>query len=513
MKTLKNDILIHRFLQAAEKYQDRPALDIGNDIFSYRELLSISSKIAGKIIELSDYTSPVGILSEKNITAYSGILAALLAGRAYVPLNPKFPLSRNIAMLERSKSACVIIGEEQSNLENAIREKIDRELVFVTPEKENLLKETSIVPEIKITGSLCSEDTAYLMFTSGTTGEPKGVPVNSSNVCSYLDHMLEKYDFLPADRFSQTFDLTFDLSVHDLFLCWLSGACLTIPASENALSFPRYINERNISVWFSVPSIAVLMEKMRMLRGDYFPGLRMSFFCGEALLESTAMASKLAAPFSTIINLYGPSETTIAVSSYEWEDKDISKAKNGVVSIGKVFMDHQYCILDKDNQAVERGEQGFLHISGQQVIGGYLDDKDNEDSFKELAKEDGRTWYNTGDLVVEDEDKDLFFLGRADHEVKISGFRVNLHAIDETMRGISGKNNLATIAVVDEKTCTPGLVTFIETEKDEIIDGDLISKCRNELPWYMIPQRIVGIDKLPLNVNGKIDRNKLTEYL
>jgi amino acid adenylation domain-containing protein len=437
----------------------------------------------------------------------------LLAGRAYVPLNPKFPLGRNIGMIKRSKSACVILGQEESSLKSAIREQAGHELAFIIPGKEDLLNGSSGVSEVKVTGSVCAEDIAYMMFTSGTTGVPKGVPVKNRNVCSYLDHMLEEYDFLPGDRFSQTFDLTFDLSVHDLFLCWLSGACLTIPASDTALSFPRYINDRNISVWFSVPSMAVLMDKMRMLRKDYFPGLRLSFFCGEPLLERTARAWKQAAPSSGIINLYGPSETTIAISSYEWEDNSDNKAKNGIVSIGKIFRGHNYLILDEGERPVENGQQGFLHISGPQVIGGYLDDKDTEDSFKKLEQEDTGPWYNTGDLVEEDECGDLFFLGRADHEVKVSGFRVNLLAIDETMRRLSGTGNLATIALVEEKTGTTTLVTFIEKQKDEIIDKDLLSYCRNELPWYMVPQRLVPIDRLPLNVNGKIDRKKLAEYL
>jgi acyl-coenzyme A synthetase/AMP-(fatty) acid ligase len=416
-------------------------------------------------------------------------------------------------MLERSGSSCLIMGDEESHLTSAISEQSGREVAIINPGKEKLLNKASDAAEIRVTGSICSEDIAYIMFTSGTTGIPKGVPVNNRNVCSYLDHMLGEYEFLPGDRFSQTFDLTFDLSVHDLFVCWLSGACLTIPVSETSFSFPRYINERNVSVWFSVPSMAVLMEKMRMLRRDNFPGLRLSFFCGEPLLERTAKAWKMAAPSSDIINLYGPSETTIAISSYKWGDHSNSKAKNGIVSIGKIFSGHNYLVVDEQKRLVEKGQQGFLHINGPQVIGGYLDDNDNVNSFENLMQGNPEPWYNTGDIVEEDGDNDLFFLGRDDHEVKISGYRVNLLAIDETMRRLSGKNNLATIAVVDEKTGTTGLFTFIEKQQGEIIEKDLLSFCRNELPWYMVPQRIITIEKLPLNVNGKIDRNKLPEYL
>jgi len=499
----QDDILIRRFLLSAELHSSRPALEVQGESYSYRELLSISSHFAQHILSTSIDDAPVAILAQRNITAYAGILAALMAGRAYLPLNPRFPISRNLKMMQRSGTGTVIVSEEGNNIPD--------EMNIINPVRDNLIIKDAPVIDAKRLDNIDKAQTAYLLFTSGTTGEPKGVPVSNMNVCAYLDHMLGHYDFDENDRFSQTFDLTFDLSVHDLFVCWLSGACLCIPDSDTPFAYPKYINEQQVSVWFSVPSLAVLMDKMRLLRLNYFPGLRWSFFCGEALLEKTASAWQQAASSSRVVNLYGPSETTIAISAYEWR-KDKNKIKNGIVSIGKVFKDQQYRVLSDKDDAVQAAEQGYLHLSGSQAIASYLDESDNQHAFKDLGEIENRNWYNTGDLVIEDEDHDLLFIGRADHEVKISGYRVNLLAIDDTLRQLSSSINLATIAVQDEKTDAQSLVSFIET-RDNFDEHKLLELCRNELPWYMVPQRIMQIDHLPLNENGKIDRMKLLEIL
>jgi acyl-CoA synthetase (AMP-forming)/AMP-acid ligase II len=254
------------------------------------------------------------------------------------------------------------------------------------------------------------------------------------------------------------------------------------------------------------------MDKMRLLRPGSFPKLRLSFFCGEPLLESTIVAWGKAAAASRIINLYGPSETTIAISAYEWKPGQ-NKAMNGIVSIGKVFPGHEYALLNDDDRKTEEGDRGFLHIKGSQVIEGYLDSRDNENSFKKLGNGDQEHWYNTGDLVTGDANGDLFFLGRADHEVKISGYRVNLLAIDDTIRKLSGISQVATIAVTEEKSGSTALFAFLEGSPGQFNEQDLLSFCRNELPWYMVPQRFVAIDRLPLNENGKIDRKRLNDYL
>ncbi len=513
MKQGTTHILIHRFLSSAEIYSENPALEVGGEVWSYSALLSLSAGIARRIMSISDESSPVAILAAKGITAYAGILGALMASRPYLPLNPRFPLNRNLEMIQRSAAGTIIVANDQLDLMDDIIQQHNGALNIINPDlkESGYIEPAGIVPEIQST----KDQTAYLLFTSGTSGAPKGVPVSNRNVTAYLDNLMGMYKFHESDRFSQTFDLTFDLSVHDLFVCWLSGGCLCVPAADKPFAYPKYINEHKITVWFSVPSMAVMMDKMRLLRPAFFPSLKWSFFCGEPLLEKTAHHWQQAAPSSRLINLYGPTETTIAIAAYEWQKSpDKNKSGNGIVSIGKIFKDQQYRILDDEKQALEAKSQGLLHLSGTQVIDGYLQAREDESmSFVKLDPKSDISWYNTGDLVLEDADHDLFFLGRADAEVKISGYRVNLLEIDETLRQLGKINNLATIAVEDQSTGTQSLVSFVENDEEEFNEQRLLEICRKQLPWYMVPQKIIRIAHLPLNDNGKIDRNKLIELL
>jgi amino acid adenylation domain-containing protein len=351
-------------------------------------------------------------------------------------------------------------------------------------------------------------DTAYLLFTSGTTGTPKGVPVSNANVCAYLDHVLQTWDFNERDRFSQTFDLTFDLSVHDLMVCWLSGACLCIPEEESPLRMAEYIRQQQISVWFSVPSAAVLMNKMRLLRRDAFPELRLSFFCGEPLPETIADKWLEACGGRELVNLYGPTEATIAISSYTWNEHN-KKGRNGIVSIGKIFSKQHCMLLDTENMKPAEKE-GELCLAGSQVIRAYLHDpKRTEKQFIRLEGYPGKEWYRTGDRVSIDGEGELFYLGRTDNEVKISGYRVNLLEVDAVLARITGSGQVASVLI--EKP-GPAIVSFIGAGEGTG-QQDIIRACREVLPWYMIPERIIFVDEMPLNVNGKIDRGRLKQMV
>jgi amino acid adenylation domain-containing protein len=460
----------------------------------------------------------VGVLGAKSLFSYAGICGSLFASRAYMPLNLKFPLSRILKMLERSGTSVIVADNDSYPLLEKLLAESDRSYKIILDADIQQWKarfqqhdfidcrnyDRQSFPELT-----ASPDTpAYLLFTSGTTGTPKGVPVSNRNVMAYLDHMLSNWDFTPADRFSHTFDLTFDLSVHDMMVCWLSGACLCVPQEDAPLKMISYIKNNDISVWFSVPSVAMLMNKMRLLKENVLGSLRLSFFCGEPLPESIATKWQRAAAGQTTVNLYGPSEATIAISAYTWGETS-NKSKNGILSIGKLFPGQEYLLLDIETDMVSQ-ERGELCLSGSQVIDAYLGDTvQSEKSFIPVEGYPGIKWYRTGDLAEVDKDGDLFFLGRIDTEVKISGYRVNLMEVDALVRKASGTDLVA--SVLDD-TKVPRIATFVgsgsKADRQEII-----SACKHELPWYMIPELIIFADEMPLNDNGKIDRNKLKSSL
>jgi len=188
--------------------------------------------------------------------------------------------------------------------------------------------------------SASADSIAYLLFTSGSTGTPKGVMVTHRNVTPFVNAMVDRYEITEEDRFSQTFDLTFDLSVFDMFVAWERAACVCCPSAKTLIKPGKFIKDARLTVWFSVPSTGVFMKRLGELKPDSYPNLRWSLFCGEPLPVDVARAWARAAPHSTLENLYGPTEVTVACTAYRW-DAHVSPgaSKRGIVPIGEPLPD------------------------------------------------------------------------------------------------------------------------------------------------------------------------------
>jgi non-ribosomal peptide synthetase component F len=176
---------------------------------------------------------------------------------------------------------------------------------------------------------------AYLLFTSGSTGVPKGVKVSHANVVHFVRSAVSRYGITETDRFSQNFDLTFDVSAFDMFVAWERGACVCCPSQKTLLNPASFIRSAGLTIWFSVPSLASMMTRLGALKPEVFPSLRWSLFCGEPLPQEIAMGWAAAAPNSTVENLYGPTEATIACSAYRWDpERSPLACDRGIVPIG-----------------------------------------------------------------------------------------------------------------------------------------------------------------------------------
>jgi amino acid adenylation domain-containing protein len=355
---------------------------------------------------------------------------------------------------------------------------------------------------------------AYLLFTSGSTGEPKGVPISHANVRAYIRHICDRFQVNEHDRFSQMFDLTFDLSVHDMFVCWERGACLYSVPETSLMAPAKFVKDHCLTMWFSVPSAIGLMAKMGMLKPRVFPSLRVSLFCGEPLPSVYASAWQEAAPNSVIENLYGPTETTIAITSYRWDpESSPSACVNGIVPIGWVFDGQQACVIDHERNPVPIGERGELCLSGSQVTRGYWENpRKTAEQLVRLRSFGERVWYRTGDLVRQDQSGCFYYLGRIDHQVKIRGYRVELQEVEFVLRKASGSGQVAAVAWPVREGIAEGIVAFIGGRLQ--CDANAIVRyCREALPDYMVPRQIHVLDALPLNENGKLDRFKLIKML
>lgn len=520
INTDQHKILIESFDRIAEKYPENIALEIGTNEINYRRLQHQSKKIAS-CLNNTDSADYVGVLGYRSIMAYAGVLGSLYVSKAFVSLNPKYPIERTKKMIERSGLHSIIVGNECLEYFKELLEILDGDYQIIFSEKNPDIQEVNIRdnkihfasehPEIPFyVDNYKIDSPAYLLFTSGSTGEPKGVLIKNSNVCAYLNNIFKQYSFYPNDKFSQTFDLTFDLSIHDLFVCWLSAATLCVPQSESNFAWAKYIGDSQITVWFSVPSLASMLSKLRLLKPGSLPSLRISFFCGEALYETTVMAWHIAASHSRIINLYGPTEATIAISSFEWKKGLDCQVCDGIVPIGRVFPGNSWILVDENN--LEKARKGELCLSGNQVIQSYFDNEENNNnSFIEKLD---KTWYKTGDIVEVDKDDILDYKGRADHEVKIRGYRVNLLEIDNLIRNNTGLEQIVSVYTDPDKRGMGKIIIFIQKDDKSIEQYEILAICKKHLPPYMQPDKIVFVEMFFLNVNGKIDRKKMMqEYL
>jgi D-alanine--poly(phosphoribitol) ligase subunit 1 len=422
----------------------------------------------------------VAILGVRDPLAYAAVLGVLRSGRSYVPLHPDHPEERWRQALEQAEVQGIIAPSAEHE-----RWRARTTLPLYTQDPAP-------------TRVRCSGAEAYVMFTSGSTGGPKGVQVTRANVAAYLQHALQTWDIRPEDRCTQLFALGFDLSVHDLFVCWGKGACLCVPEEGHALRLASYLKEERITVWFSVPSVVGLMQRMRALAPGSYPLVRISFFCGEALPWSTTAAWAAAAPNSSITNLYGPTEATIAILEHPVHPPF---ATAGTVPLGKPFPGASVHV---ENDG-EEGDMGQLWLGGPQVALGYVQRPETTDAvFRTDAN--GVRWYATGDRVRKDDARCFHFLGRMDDQVKVQGHRVEPSEVDRVLGMHLGAGQAVTVAV--EGTGGVRLVTFIDVPGDTVV---LMHTLKQQLPPYMLPEAIHILEHLPLNANGKVDKRALKE--
>jgi len=509
MAAVTEATLLSGFLRHAEETPERPALEVGAERLGYGELGARASRIGAAIAAAETGEGPAltAVYGSRTVEAYAGILGALWAGNGYVPLNPSFPADRCREMLLRSGARTLVVDGEREELVAELLDGIaDPPTVIVADAGSETID--------PVPPKLGGDAIAYLLFTSGSTGRPKGVGVAQRNVVAFLEAIRERYDFGPADRFSQTFDLTFDLSVFDMFVAWGSGGCLCCPSPAQLISPARFIRDSELTVWFSVPSLGAMMRKLRMLKPGGYPTLRWSLFCGEPLPGELARAWAAAAPASTVENLYGPTEATIACTvqrvrpELEGEDE-----VNGVVSIGAPLGVTGTIVVDESLREVAPGEDGELLLSGPQVTPGYW--QDAEKTAAAFVKPPGTevVHYRTGDRVRRPTrpGDPLVYLGRLDHQIKVMGHRVEIGEIEAALRDASGIDAAIAVGWPLTESGAGGVAAFLADPEADV--QALREELAERLPEYMVPRRIELLDELPLNANGKFDRKAMLAML
>lgn len=516
------------FLDAAGRFPDRVALEVAGERYTYAQLRERAGALAAVLQRHLPATAVplTAVLAQRSVTAFTGILGTLLRGHGYVPLNPHFPAERTAVMLERAGCECLIAGDEATRTLEALLPGAPHPLLVVLPECEDVTGWRSAHPRHAFLGrtdlgapahwqpvAAGPEATAYLLFTSGSTGTPKGVQVTHANITRFIEVVTERYAIDENDRFSQMFELVFDLSLFDLFVAWHNGACVCCPSHGDTLLPASWIVESGITIWFSVPSLAVSMKRARMLEPGMYPALRLSLFCGEALLAEAAENWSRAAPNSVVENLYGPTEVTLACTLYRWDPATSpAESLHGIVPIGEPFPGMTALVVDERLREVAAGGSGELLMGGPQVARGYW--RDPERTAAAFVTPPGRAsrYYRTGDLVQRDgPGRPLHYLGRIDQQIKIRGNRVELGEIEAALRQAAGVDLAVAVGWPVTPAGADGIVAFV-SGRDVDLDG-VREAARHRLPSYMQPRSFRMLADMPLNPNGKVDRKALVALL
>ena len=505
-------MILDEILNILKRNSEAKAYTIGEKSYTYSELYKYVANIYTYLLKENKEKKPVIVYGHKQIYMKAAFLACSFAGMTYVPIDASIPKER-IELIVNQVKPDIIIGDLENNFKNFCKNVPQNEIYDIMEnEKNQEIEKIFMKPE----------DIYYIIFTSGSTGIPKGVKVSYNNLDScvnWLKEILgkEKQVILNQANFS------FDLSVADLYLSIVTESEHFI-IDEEKLDYEKIFKElqkSNATLAVMTPSYADLLLLDKKFSQELMPHLRKIIFCGEKLQNK--IIQKLYERFEKlqIINSYGPTECTFAVTSYEVpreEDKQISRICErdiynklaydidcyGEIPVGKAKKDVSIYILDENLQELPNGQIGEILITGESVASGYLGDVQN----KSFITYKGEKAYLTGDLGYMKNGL-VYYKERKDKQIKYKGYRIELSDIENNIQQLKYVEKTVVVAKKDDSGKIISIFAFIKT--DETINK-IKQDLKTKLPDYMMP-KIKLIDSFPINSNGKCDEKKLLEEL
>ena len=511
--TYPQDQCIHQLFETqADRTPDAIAVVFEDKQITYRELNSQSNQLAHYLTKHNvGPETLVGICMERSLEMVIGLLGILKAGGAYVPLDPMYPKERLAFILQ--DTAVPVLLTQQRFLE-ALPE-CGAEVICLDSNWEIIAKEKTD----NLVSEATAENLAYVIYTSGSTGKPKGVLVTHGNVMRLMKATEPWYNFDQEDVWTLFHSYAFDFSVWEIWGALLYGARLVIvpyEVSRSPKDFYNLLMNERVTVLNQTPSAfyqLIQAEETLLPKNDL--ALRLIIFGGEALeLHSLKPWFKRHGDKNPqLVNMYGITETTVHVTYRPITNEDLQNGQGSV--IGERIPDLQLYVLDGNLHPVPIGVAGELFVGGAGLARGYLNRPElTVERFipNPYSNKPGARLYKTGDVARYLPNRDLEYLGRADQQVQIRGFRVELGEIEVVLAGYPGVN----MAVVMAREDRPGdkrLVAYMVPKVGETLSvRNLRSFLKEKLPYYMVPATFVVLESLPLTPNGKVDRQELSKH-
>jgi amino acid adenylation domain-containing protein len=518
--------LVHDYLtRSSQLVPDQVAVTDGSVSLTFSELAVETDRLAHLLRSLGvsrgDRVAYFLKRSPACITSTAGILKT---GAAYIPLDQKTPDERWQKIIVDAGPSVIICDATtlKKTLDQISSLRNPPPVISVDPPKDGetyegrvfFLEEADADPEAPTVSEGDLDDVAYVLYTSGSTGAPKGVMVTHGNIRDYIDWAVSYFDITAQDRILCTAPFYFDMSTFDIFCSLATGATLSL-ATGSKLLFPetlaRFVEQEECTIWKGVSSLLMYMCRAGVIKPGRMPSLHTVIFAGEPLDAQYLSQWMTTYPDITFYNGYGPTEATGVSLCYRVERAPEPGER---IPIGTPCKNAQIVVLDEDGLPIEAGEIGELCISGPGISQGYLNDPaKTEAAFTPPPPgcDIGEIIYHTGDLVRQNPAGDYVFISRKDHQVKWMGYRIELAEIELNLLAHTLVKDAVVLLTGIENDSLTELVAFFEAT-EEIAPATLTAFMTKRVPPYMIPKRFIQMDSLPRNDRGKIDRSGVLDY-